>query len=71
MGRKKQNTEDSSEQVVQEITPKKEEKLNESQICNVFRITGTLREVILKKFEGESLTVDNWRKELTKQRINF
>lgn len=71
MGRKKQNMEDDTEQVIQEVPPKKEEKLNESQICNVFKITGTLRDVILKKFEGESLTVDNWRKELIKQRINF
>lgn len=71
MGRKKQNMEDETEQVIQEVTPKKEGKLNESQICNVFKITGTLREVVLKKFEGESLTVDNWRKELIKQRINF
>lgn len=71
MGRKKQNMEDDTEQVIQEVTQKKEEKLNESQICNVFKITGTLREVILKKFEGKSLTIDNWSKELIKQRINF
>lgn len=71
MGRKKQNMEDNIEQVSQEIAPKKEEKLNESQICNVFKITGTLRDVVLKKFEGECLTIDNWRKELIKQRINF
>lgn len=71
MGRKKQNMEGDTEQVVQEIQQKKEEKLNESQVCNVFKITGTLRSVILKKFEGRSLTIDNWRKELIKQRINF
>lgn len=71
MGRKKQNMHENIERVGQEIEQKKEEKLNESQICNVFKITGTLREVVLKKFEGESLTIYNWRKELIKQRINF
>lgn len=52
-------------------TVKKEEKFNESQVCNVFRITGTLREVVLKKFKGQSMTINNWRKSLTNERINF
>lgn len=70
MGRTKKSTEVSGGETA--ITEKKVEvKYTESQICNLFRLTDTLRDVVLKKFQGVSLSIDNWRKELTNHRINF
>ena len=70
MGKAKKSTEVSGGETA--TTEKKVEvKYTESQICNLFRLTDTLRDVVLKKFQGASLSIDNWRKELTKHRINF
>lgn len=70
MGRTKKNMDMPEEGVL--VTEKKVEvKYTESQICNLFRLTDTLRDVVLKKFQGASLSIDNWRKELTKHRVNY
>lgn len=71
MSKGKTNIKKTVEVSTIEVEVKKEEKLNESQVCNVFKITGTLREVVLKKFKGQSMTINNWRKSLTNERINF
>lgn len=70
MGRTKKNMDMPKEGAL--VAEKKVEvKYTESQICNLFRLTDTLRDVVLKKFQGASLSIDNWRKELTKHRVNY
>lgn len=71
MNKNKTDIGKTAEKPLMEEKVKKEDKFNESQVCNVFRITGALREVVLKKFKGQSMTINNWRKSLTNERINF
>jgi hypothetical protein len=57
--------------VKQELHPA-EVIINELQACNEFRLGGTSRVHVLKKFKGQTRSVNEWASVLHKERIlNF
>lgn len=59
-------TNDKEKEVV-----KKPDKYNTFQICNISKLTGVLREHMLKKYKGQSMTKTDWKKVFKKEKIDF